>query len=102
MFLNVFITMLFLLIGPSAFAGEDVITPYGDYCNKCTKYGICKDPLPPGDAIAAIEQYYRNKGYTVGRIQHKGRFIKADIYEGHRLVDKVLFDRKNGRIRSIM
>jgi hypothetical protein len=97
-----FITVLFLSMGLSAFAGDGMVTPYGDYCKKCTTYGTCKDPLPPGEAIAALEQYYREKGLTVGKVQHRGRFIKAEIYEGNRLVDKVLFDRKTGRIRSIL
>lgn len=102
MFKKIFITALFLSIGLFAHAGEDTVTPYGDYCKECTTYGTCKDPLPPKEAIAAIGTYYRDKGYTVGKVQHKGRFIEAEIYEGNRLVDKVLFDRKTGRIRSIL
>jgi hypothetical protein len=97
-----FLTALFISICFSAYAGEDTVTPYGDYCKECTIYGTCKAPLHPKEAIAAIEQYYRDKGYTVGKVQHKGRFIEAEIYEGNRLVDKVLFDRKSGRIRSIL
>ena len=102
MFKKATIITLFLLIRLSAYAGEDMITPYGDDCKKCTTYGTCKATLPPREAIAAIEQYYRDKGYTVDKVQHKGRFIEAEIYEGNRLVDKVLFDRKSGRLRSIL
>lgn len=97
-----FITVLFILMPLSPFAGEEMITPYGDYCSKCTTYGTCKNTLSPGEAMTAIEQYYREKGYAVGKIQHKGRFIEADIFDGNRLVDRVIFDRKNGRIRSIL
>jgi len=97
-----FITALFLSVGLSAHAGHDAVTPYGDYCKECTTYGTCKDPIPPQAAISAIENYYREKGYVVGRVRHKGRFIEAEIYEDNRLVDKVLFDRKTGRIRSIL
>ena len=102
MFKKAFITALFLSVAIAAYAGEGTVTPYGDYCKKCTTYGTCKDPLPPREAIAALEQYYREKGFTVGKVQHRGRFIEAEIYEGNRLVDKVLFDRKTGRIRSIL
>lgn len=101
MFKSIFITALLLSSGFPAHAWEDTVTPYGDYCKECTNYGTCKNPLPPKEAIVAIETYYRHKGYAVGKVQHKGRFIEAEIYEGNRLVDKVLFDRKTGRIRSI-
>jgi hypothetical protein len=95
------ITALFLSLSFSAYAADNRVTPYGDYCKKCTTYGTCKEPLPPDEAIAAMEQYYTDKGYRAAHMHHKGRFIEAEIYEGNRLVDKVLFDRKTGRIRSI-
>ncbi len=102
MFKTILITTLFLSISLSAYAGEDAVTPYGDYCKACATYGTCKEPLPPKEAIAAIANYYRDKGYAVGKVQHKGRFIEAEIYEGNRLIDKVIFDRKTGRLRSIL
>ena len=97
-----FMTALFLSVGLSAYAGQDAVTPYGDYCKECATYGTCKNPISREAAISAIENYYRDRGYTVGRVRHKGRFIEAEIYEDNRLVDKVLFDRKTGRVRSIM
>ena len=99
-----FITALLLFIGLSAdaYAGQEAVTPYGDYCKECTAYGACKHPLPPHAALAAMVGYYRERGYTVGRVIHKGRFIEAEIYQNNRLGDKVLFDRKTGRIRSIL
>jgi len=102
MLINTFIAALFLSVSVSASAGEYLVTPYGDYCSKCATYGACKVPLPPVEAIAEIEQYYMDRGYTVGRVRHKGRFIEAEIYDNNKLVDKVLFDRKTGRIRSVL
>jgi hypothetical protein len=99
---KIFITALLLLIGVTANAGNNRVTPYGDYCRECATYGTCKSILPLKEAVAAIVQYYRDKGCTVGRVRHKGRFIEAEIYHGNRLVDKVLFDRKTSRIRSIL
>ena len=99
---NTFITALFLSSSITAFAGDIAVTPYGDSCKGCTTYGICKDPVSPKEAITAIVTYYSDKGYIVRTLEHRGRFIEAEIYEGHRLVDKVLFDRKTGRIRSIL
>ena len=72
-----------------------------NYCKECTRYGTCKSILPLEDAIAALGQYYSDRGYKVGRVWHRGRFIEAEIYRDNRLVDKVLFDRKSGRIRSM-
>jgi hypothetical protein len=82
-------------------AEEDRITPYGDYCKECGSYGTCEKMMSPDDAAQALIRYYRDKGYSVGMIYHKGRFLRADIYKGNEQVDKVLFDRKTGRIRSI-
>ena len=102
MFKEIFITALLLLIWVPADAGNNRVTPYGDYCRECATYGTCKSILSLKEAVAAIELYYREKGCTVGRVRHKGRFIEAEIYQDNRLVDKVLFDRKSGRIRSIL
>ena len=102
MFKKLLITALLLLIGATVNAGNNRVTPYGDYCKECSTYGTCRSILPLKEAIAAIEKYYEDKGCTVGRMRHKGRFIEAEIYRGNRLVDKVLFDRKTSRIRSIL
>lgn len=91
----------FFLMVPVAGAFDKIITPYGDYCKECTSYGVCAEVIPVKDSIHAISRYYRKKGYSVGNIYHKGRFIEADVYKNGKEVDKVLFDRKTGRLRSI-
>lgn len=95
--------LFFLIVLPmiSVHAEEDRITPYGDYCKECGFYGTCEKIMSPDDAAQALIRYYKEKGYSVGMIYHKGRFLRADIYKGNEQVDKVLFDRKTGRIRSI-
>lgn len=85
----------------SVLAWEHSVTPYGAYCRECTDYGVCKEPIPPHHAIRALSSYFQERGLSVGTIHHKGRFIEADIYRDHIKVDKILFDRKTGRIRSI-
>ena len=84
-----------------AYAGDTAITPYGDYCKECTTYGKCKNPLTLKQSLSAIEQYYKEKGYAVKNHLQKGRFVEAEIYDGYKLIDKVLFDRHTGRIRSV-
>jgi hypothetical protein len=92
----------FFLMVRSAGAFDRVITPYGDYCKGCASYyGVCRDVIPVKESVNAISKYYRDKGYTVGNIYHKGRFIEADIFKDGKQVDKVLFDRKTGRLRSV-
>ena len=77
------------------------VTPYGDYCKECAIYGTCREVIPLREALIALERYYVEKGYRLGAVYHKGRFIEAEIYKYGRRVDKVLFDRKTGRLRSI-
>ena len=100
---GVFILTLLLLFSsvPLAHAGDNRVTPYGDYCRDCTIYGVCKDLVPLEDSLAALDNYYRAKGYRTEVVKHRGRFIVAEIYRGGYVVDKVLFDRKTGRVRSI-
>jgi len=93
--------ILFLLTSVTVSAGTDAGMPYGDYPNWHSAYGICKQNLGPREAEIAIERYFASKGLRAENIRHRDRFTVADIYKGDRLFDKILFDRKTGRIRSI-
>lgn len=96
-----FVIVLTLAMPFFVYAEENNVTPYGDYCRDCTIYGTCKEIIPPSVAVIALDRYYRERGYRVGTIYHKGRFIEAEIFKNNRRVDVVLFDRKTGRLRSI-
>lgn len=96
----IFLSAVTLILFSPVYAEEKGTTPYGDYCRACSQYGACKEALPPGDAVKAIDSYYRERGYSVGSVQHKGRFMEAEIYKDNKQVDKVLLDRKTGRLRS--
>ncbi len=96
-----FVLALTLSISIFAYAGENNVTPYGDYCRDCTIYGTCKEIIPRRVAVIALDRYYGERGYRVGTIYHKGRFIEAEVFKDNRRVDVVLFDRKTGRLRSI-
>lgn len=100
------ITVLVLLYSslPDAFAqrrGRPMVTPYGDFCPKCTQYGVCKTAMSHEDAKSAMLDYYQKKGYIVEIINKRGRFIKAKIKDKRKVVDIIIFDRRTGRIRSI-
>ena len=96
-----FAIVLVLVTSILAYAEENNVTPYGDYCKDCTIYGTCKEVISPKLAMVALDRYYREKGYRVGAFYHKGRFIEAVIFKNDRRVDVILFDRKTGRLRSI-
>jgi hypothetical protein len=84
-----------------AHAENKSVTPYGDYCKEYSVYGICRRVIPPDEAVSALHRYYRDKGCRVLIVLQRGRFIVADIYRRHQQVDKIIFDRKTGRLRSI-
>jgi hypothetical protein len=77
------------------------VTPYGDFCRLCGKYGTCDTPMTHEGAKKAVMDYYRKKGLNVILEKNRGRFIKARIMEKENLVDVIILDRRTGRIRSI-
>ena len=92
-----------LIVSEASFAAADEkpVTPYGDHSKDCTLYGTGNKLMPLPEAIHGLKKYYEVRGYTVGIVNHRGRFIVAEIIRDSRLVDKVIFDRISGRVRSI-
>jgi hypothetical protein len=77
------------------------VTPYGDFCPECGKYGTCKSMMNPEDAEKAIFDYYKEKNLEVEILSIRKRFIKANVKDNGTIVDVIIFDRRNGRVRSI-
>jgi len=100
-FLSLFLFAAFSSSEVDAWPKAKPVTPYGDYCPQCGKYGTCKDQMSQKDAESAMTEYYRKKGLRINIITIKGRFIKARITEKDDIVDVIIFDRRTGRIRSI-
>ncbi len=92
--------MVLLFSALNGYAAEHGM-PYGDYPLWNSAYGICSENMNPRDAEVAIEKYFAIKGLRAANMRHKGRFIEADVYRDSQLYDKIIFDRKTGRIRSI-
>ncbi|MBI5057998.1 MAG: hypothetical protein HZB61_15420 [Nitrospirae bacterium] len=88
---------------PEAFAfHEKPVTPYGDYCEQCSKYGTCKSMMSFHEAQKALDNYFVKKGFGVMiNDPGPGRFIRAKIIDKGRVVDVIIFDRLTGRMRSI-
>ncbi len=91
---------LFLSAEGFAMHQGKTVTPYGDSCAKCGKYGTCKSTISTEDAEEAMRDYYNKKGYGVEVEHAKGRFIKARIMDKDKTIDVIIFDRRTGRIRS--
>jgi len=94
---------LFLILGAGAYAGHDgkPVTPYGDYCSRFNHYGMHRERLDQDQIRKALYHYYKSKGLNIMLINTRGRFIKAHIMDGKRVVDTIIFDHYTGRIRSI-
>ncbi len=93
-----YILVLFIVV-PVGGRGNSM--PYGDYPHWHSAYGICKESIEPKDAEIAIQRYFAFRGLRAENMRHGDRFTVADIYKGNQLFDKIIFDRKTGRIRSI-
>jgi len=78
-----------------------VVTPYGDFCPRCSRYGVGTRPVVHAEAVAAMHAYFHAKGLSIGNVRNMGRFMIADVYQDGKLVDTVIFDRRTGRLRSI-
>lgn len=99
-FTALILIVLTILVTALMVFAEEERTPYGDYRECCGAYGVCKEEMSPKDAEKAITRYFSSKGMRIGKIQHRGRFVEAEIYRNGKMMDKVIFDRKTGRIRS--
>ncbi len=100
---SIMILALMLVSSSEVFAlrhGKPV-TPYGDFCPRCSHYGICRHIMSHGDAKKAMLDYYHKKGLLVEIENKRGRFIRAKIKNNDEVVDVIIFDRRTGRIRSI-
>jgi hypothetical protein len=92
--------IVLLITAANGYAAERSVR-YGDYPEGDGAYGICRVSMGPKEAEIAIEKYFAARGLQATNMRHRDRFVVADIYRDNRLYDKILFDRKTGRIRSI-
>ena len=101
--LLIIVLMLLLISFSEAFAGphDKPVTPFGDFCPRCSEYGNCESTMDHDDAKEAMQEYYHKKGMSVEIENKKGRFIRAKIKNENDIVDVIIFDRRTGRIRSI-
>ena len=78
--------------------------PYGGYCQgpRGGWYGA-KNPVKTADeARSLLKRYFEDQDVIIGKITEKEWYFEADIKDKKKiLVDRVIVDKRTGRIRSI-
>jgi len=78
--------------------------PYGDYYSgpRWGWYGAKKEVRTPNEARKVLRGYFRNENVGIGNIKERKRFFEVDIQDKNNTpVDRVIIDKRTGRIRSI-
>jgi hypothetical protein len=89
----------------SSAESQERAMPYGTFKVAAAEekgYGAKKPVSTLKEAKAALEDFYKDKDVTVGKIEEKDLFFEAEILDKKgKVVDKVIIDKRTGRIRSI-
>lgn len=87
------------LLGASyAYAGEE--SPYGG--SQGGTYGEKQRVTTRKEAKRLLNDYFSKKNVTIGQIREKQYYFEADVLDTKgKVVDKVIVDKRTGRIRSI-
>ena len=78
-------------------------SPYGDYKKGAadTGYGEKRPVTTVEDARKVLAAYFAKKDVKIGEIREQELFFEAEILDKNdNLVDKVIVDKRTGRIRS--
>jgi hypothetical protein len=96
------------LSGSAAFAdGPGMMPehhPYGGYCQgpQWGWYGASVPVRTEPEARKYLDTFFQGQDIVVGTITTRGRHFVADILDKKgKLVDRVILDRRTGRVRSI-
>jgi hypothetical protein len=79
--------------------------PYGDYCRgpRWRPYGAKQPVKSAQEARARLEEFYAEVDVVVGKITERNLHFEAEINDTDGdLVDRVIIDKRSGRIRSIL
>ena len=95
--------MTLLYVCPLTFARAEDASPYGGYKKGTadTGYGEKRPVTNIEEARKVLTEYFAKKDVKIGEIREKELFFEAEIRDkGNNLVDKVIVDKRTGRIRS--
>ena len=96
-----FVMILFMF--SFADAGADDASPYGDYKKGTAEssYGEKRPVTSPEEAKKVLTEYFAKKDVKIGEIREQKLFFEAEIRDrNNTLIDKVIIDKRTGRIRS--
>jgi hypothetical protein len=96
--------MMTLYFCPLTFAGADDASPYGGYKKGTADigYGQKRPVTNIEEARKALTEYFAKKDVKIGEIREQELFFESEIRDkANNLVDKVIVDKRIGRIRSI-
>jgi hypothetical protein len=100
--LSIFVAVFCMAIIPPVHA-EDA-SPYGDYKKGGADkgYGEKRPVATAEEARQVLTEYFAKKDVRIGEITEKKLFFEAEIRDkNNTLIDKVIVDKRTGRIRSI-
>lgn len=105
--LRVFL-FLFLIIVMACYAirpagAQEKLSPYGNYRNgtDSSRYGEKRPVTTAEEARKRLGEYFSKKNVTIGEIEEKELFFEAVILDADKKpVDRVIIDKRTGRIRS--
>ncbi len=81
-----------------AFADDDSY-PYGR--SKKGRYGEKSTVMTEDKAREILKEYFQNN-VTIGKVKERKFYFEAEIRDKHgNLIDRVIIDRRTGRIRSV-
>jgi hypothetical protein len=76
------------------------LSPYGGL--QRGGYGERKAVRSRGDAQRMLNDYYMRRGMSIGPVRENRFYFEADIMDrDNRFVDRVIIDKRSGRIRSV-
>lgn len=98
--------VLFLILLTGTFslyahAAEKRFPAASYYGASLTPYGVCEKPMKVHEAYRSLREYFHKRGFTVEMVDQENRFLRVDIYRNENHVDRIILDRKTGRMRSI-
>lgn len=74
--------------------------PYGG--SRRDSYGARRQVRNPDAARRSLNEYYGRKDVRIGEIREREHYFQAEIRDGRgNVVDRVIIDKRSGRIRSI-
>jgi hypothetical protein len=99
--LGLFVTIL--CIFSSATTGAEDTSPYGAYKKDPAEssYGENRPVTSIEEARRVLKEYFAKKDVRIGEIREQKFFFESEIRDkNNNLIDKVIIDKRTGRIRS--